>query len=109
MTRPKKLRRVHFEPDTIYFKPRGIPLRELKEVCLTVDELEALRLSEIEKLGQIESAKKMNIHQSTFQRILTKAREKVAIALVKGNAIKIEGGQYKRHGSTLIGLKSEEK
>lgn len=94
MVRPKKVRTVNFQPDVTYFKPRAVPLSQLQEVELTVDELETLRLSNIEKLSQADAAEKMRIHQSTFQRTLAKAREKVTDALVNGKAIKIYGGEY---------------
>jgi len=95
MVRPKKHKFVEFEPGVVYFKPQGVPLRELTEVILSIDELETLRLSNIENLSQTESAEKMGVHQSTFQRTLSRAREKVADALVHGKAIKINGGEYK--------------
>ena len=65
----------------------------LEEVVLTGDELEAIRLKYQKGLEQIESAKKMKVSQSTFQRILDKANKKIANALVEGKAIKIEGKQ----------------
>lgn len=95
MVRPKKIRSVSFNPNVTYFKPRAVPLSELKQVDLTVDELETLRLSNVEKLNQVDAAEKMGVHQSTFQRTLTKALEKVSDALVNGKAIKINGGEYK--------------
>ncbi len=70
-------------------------LRNLKEIELTFDELESVRLSDVEKLSQLEAAEKMQIHQSTFQRNLARAREKIANALINGQAIKIHGGAYK--------------
>ena len=94
MVRPRKLRMVYFEPLVTYFKPRAVPLHQLEVVEITLDELETLRLSTLERLSQVVAAKKMHIHQSTFQRILTKAREKVTDALVHGKAIKIKGGDY---------------
>ncbi|MGE0793627.1 MAG: DUF134 domain-containing protein [Candidatus Woesearchaeota archaeon] len=93
MVRPRKCRRVNFNPEITYFKPQGVPLRILQEVVLTKDELECLRLSELENLSQIQSAELMEIHQSTFQRTLAKAREKITDALVNGKAIKIHGGE----------------
>ena len=81
-------------PSATYFKPRGIPLSSLEEEVLTVDELEALRLTDVEQLEQTKAAKKMQISQSTLQRILTKAHQKVSTALTMGRAIKIEGGAY---------------
>jgi len=95
MPRPKRFRWIAFRPGVTYFKPRGIPLRFLEEVNLTVDELEALRLADFQGLEQIEAAKKMKISQSTFQRILTSARKKVSQGLVEGKAIRIEGGKVR--------------
>ena len=83
MVRPRKLKFVNFKPEITYFKPQGVPLRDLEEVELTIDELETLRLSNDEKLNQTEAAEKMDIHQSTFQRTLTRAREKITDALLK--------------------------
>ncbi len=89
MTRPKKDRCLKFNPEVLYFKPRGIPLSTLEEEELFHDELEALKLHDVDGLDQIEAAKKMNISQPTFGRILDKAYKKIATAIVKGKAIKI--------------------
>jgi len=94
MPRPRKCRYIGLKPQITYFKPRGIPIRNLEEIVLTFDELEALRLHEIENLMEEQAAKKMKISRSTFHRILTSAQKKVAYAVVKGTAIKIEGGTY---------------
>ncbi|MBU4210366.1 DUF134 domain-containing protein [Patescibacteria group bacterium] len=83
-------RKIRFNFREIYFKPRGIPLSQLKEVSITEDELEALRLRYVEKLDQHESAKKMGISQSQYQRDITLAFEKITKALIEGWAIKIE-------------------
>ncbi|MFP4112525.1 MAG: DUF134 domain-containing protein [Candidatus Woesearchaeota archaeon] len=95
--RPRKTKLVNFDPDVTYFKPRAVPLSRLEEIDLTIDELETLRLNNIEKLNQTESAERMGIHQSTFHRTLSRALEKVSDALVNGKAIKIHGGDYKVH------------
>lgn len=89
MVRPLKKRRVFFDPNVTYFKPRAVPLSMLEEVDLGVDELEALRLCDYKNLEQIEAAKKMKISQSTLQRILTSAHKKITEALIEGKAIKI--------------------
>jgi len=94
MVRPKKHRIVKLEPGVTYFKPRAIPLTELEDVTLTVDELEALRLKFLEKLEQSEAAKKMKISRTTFWRVFTSAGEKMSDALINGKAIKIKGGSY---------------
>ncbi len=89
MVRPIKLRKISFNPNVIYFKPRGAPLSRLEEIDLSLDELEAIRLYDMEGLEQGEAATKMNVSQSTFSRILNSARKKIAKALVEGKAIKI--------------------
>ncbi len=95
MVRPIKPRFVRGPPWIDYFKPRGIPLSTLDEVVLKVEELEAIRLNDLESLEQEQCAKKMKISRGTFQRILNSAKKKIADALVNGKAIRVEGGNYK--------------
>ena len=95
MARPPKCRIVDREPAVTYFKPRGIPLRDLEEVTLTVEGAEALRLSEIEGLDQDSASERMGISRQTFGRILAEARRTVARAVVEGLGLRIEGGNYK--------------
>lgn len=94
MPRPTKPRWVEFFPTVTYFKPAGIRMRELEEVSLGVDEIEALRLKDLMGFEQEDCGKRMNLAQSTFQRILTTARTKVSRALIEGKALRIEGGNY---------------
>jgi len=89
MTRPRLCRKIGFNPNITYFKPQGVPMRELEIVELTAEEVEALRLRNTEDLEQEEAAKKMNTSQSTFQRILSSAYKKTTEALIEGKAIKI--------------------
>ncbi len=103
MPRPRKIKSVDFEPEVTYFKPRAVPLSRLEEVEIGFEELEALRLANIEKLSQSDAAQRMEIHQSTFQRTLARAREKVTDALVNGKAIKLHGGDYKLPGGDGTG------
>lgn len=86
-------RKIGFLPEVVYFKPWGVPTPFLGRVSLGMDELEAIRLCDFEEKEQKEAAKEMKISQSTFQRILKRARKKVAEALVVGKAITIEGGE----------------
>ena len=95
MPRPRRQRRVGFAPGVTYFKPAGIGIRELDESVLTVDEFEAVRLKDLEGLDQEKAAKKMNISQPTFHRLVLTARKKLADAIVNGKAIKIQGGNFK--------------
>jgi len=90
MVRPRVCRKIRFRPKAHYFKPQGIPMYQLEEVVLTKEEMEALKLKDYDGLEQIEAAWKMNTSQSTFQRILSSARIKIAQAIVKGQALKIE-------------------
>jgi predicted DNA-binding protein (UPF0251 family) len=90
--RPKKTRWVKCEPGEKCFKPQCKPLHELEGVVLTMDEYEAVRLSDLKGLTQEEAAEKMMVHRSTISRILNSAHRKIADALVNVKAIRIEGG-----------------
>jgi len=90
MPRRKVPRCVRFKPNVYYFKPQGIPLRFLEEIVLFPDELEALKLYEVDGLAQTAAAKKMKISQPTFARILESANKKIAQAIIAGKAIRIE-------------------
>lgn len=92
MPRPRHCRRVGQLPQANYYKPRGIPLSVLEEVTLTVDEFEAIRLTDLEGLYQADAAEKMNISRQTLGRILESAHKKIADALVHGKALLIKGG-----------------
>ncbi len=94
MSRPFKCRRIANVPEVTHFKPAGIPLDDLDEIVLSLEEAEALRLKELEGLEQERGAQKMNISRPTFQRVLASARFKVADALLNGKAIRIDGGNY---------------
>ncbi|CEP66006.1 Uncharacterised protein family UPF0251 [Moorella glycerini] len=98
MPRPPKCRRVEFIPGITYFKPAAVPLRQLEEVVLAVEELEAIRLKDIEGLEQEDCAARMRVSRPTFFRILNAARGKVADALINGKAIRVEGGVYRLAG-----------
>lgn len=101
MPRPHKPRLVSAMPRYTYFKPTGIPMPLLEEIVLTVDEVEALRLKDIEKLEQHDCATRMNVAQSTLQRILVSAHEKVSKAIIEGKALRIHGGPYALEGELL--------
>jgi predicted DNA-binding protein (UPF0251 family) len=92
MPRPFCPRRIRFEPGVTYFKPAGIPAGVLDEVVVTLDELEALRLADLNGLYQEQAAEQMKISRPTFARIVEAARKKVAEALIHGKALRLEGG-----------------
>ena len=90
MFKPRAKRCLCFKPNVSYFKPRGVPLRQLKEVNLRADEMEAIKLHDHDGLTHKKAATAMNVSQPTFSRILDRAYKKVAQALVEGQAIKID-------------------
>jgi len=94
MPKPKKDRFVLQPPSVAYFKPQGIPLFQLEQVVLGVDEYEALRLVDLEGLQQKDAAERMKVSRATCARILEDAHRKVAEALTAGKAIRIEGGNF---------------
>jgi predicted DNA-binding protein (UPF0251 family) len=94
MGRQTRCRRVDFLPRVTYFKPSGIPLTNLQEIRLSIEEAEAIRLKDSEGLEQDDGARKMSVSRSTFARILLSARQKIADALLNGKVIRIEGGNY---------------
>ena len=94
MGRQPLWRRVGFVPRITYFKPSGVPLALLQEIHLSVEEVEAIRLKDIEGLEQEQCAQRMNVSRTTFSRVLNSARQKMADALLNGKAIRIEGGNF---------------
>lgn len=85
-------RKISFLANVTYFKPAGVMMAALEEVCLGHDEVEAIRLKHLEKMDQEAAAKQMGVSQPTFHRLLSSAHEKLAEAVIKGKALRIEGG-----------------
>ncbi len=96
MPRPKKPRFVSGYPTLTAFIPEGVPVAG--EVFLSVEELEAVRLSDFESLDQESAANLMEVSRQTYGRILAHARSIISEALVTGKALKIEGGNYEFRG-----------
>ncbi len=89
MARPVKNRHISCVPAASYFKPVGIPMRELEEVVLGMDELEAIRLADLRGLYQADAAEKMGVSRQTIGNILNSAHRKLADALLNGKALRI--------------------
>jgi predicted DNA-binding protein (UPF0251 family) len=87
MPRPRKRRLLSRATFPAIYKPAGVPLEELRSIRLLPEELEALRLSDLEGLSQAAAAGQMGVSRSTFQRILARAHRQVALALVEGQAL----------------------
>jgi predicted DNA-binding protein (UPF0251 family) len=92
MGRNKKPRMVAHTPPVTVFKPAGVPARTLQWLRLALDEYEALRLADYEGLSQEEVAERLGVSRPTVSRILEDARRTVTEALVRGQALAIEGG-----------------
>lgn len=98
MPRPCCLRRIGGVPPAALFKPAGVPLCGLPVVTLTLDEVEALRLADLEGLYQEPAAARMGVSRATFARIVEEARRKTAEALINGRALRLEGGRVTMKG-----------
>ena len=105
MTRPVKWRRVEYIHENKYFAPcpkgKGGCFEGLQEVQLKVEELEAMRLKDIEELSQEDCASRMQISRQTFQNIIVEARKKVVTALMENRALTIGGGHYTKNVCNL--------
>jgi predicted DNA-binding protein (UPF0251 family)/predicted Fe-Mo cluster-binding NifX family protein len=87
--RPRKCRWINFNHKSYYYKPRGIPMKELEEITLFADEVEAVRLADYEGMDQEPASALMKVSRTTFSRIINDAHHKIAIALIEGKALKI--------------------
>ena len=94
MPRKCKSRKIQYPPRMMGFKPFGMPLQVLEFVNLHIEEFESLRLVNYEKKSHEEAATIMDVSRPTFTRIYNNALLKLTKALVEGNVIKIEGGNY---------------
>jgi len=104
MPRPFCCRSVSGKPTAAIFKPIGIPVRELEEVVMGLDEFEAMRLADLERLYQEQAAEQMKVSRPTFSRIIDSARHKIADAIVHGKALRIEGGTVQIEGHACCRL-----
>ena len=104
MTRPPKWRCVQCRPGARVFGPAGVPVRELDQVKLRFDELEALRLLHLEGATQTEAGQRLGVSGSTVSRMAQRAHRIITEALVLGKAVCIEGGPVTvvRLSTTLV-------
>ena len=94
MARPTKWRKIENIPTVPYFIPSDKDIPEVDKNILKLEELEAIRLKDLEGMEQEECAARMEVSRPTFQRILISAREKIADSLINGKSILIEGGNF---------------
>jgi uncharacterized protein len=105
MVRPRRCRKISMQPSCTYYKPRGIPLVNLEEVILTLDEFESIRLKDAVGYEQKQAAQRMGISQPTFFRLITSPQKKIAKVLVQEKALRIEGGSIKIEKNDYQGCK----
>lgn len=104
MARPTKWRKIENTPSVSYFVPSDSEMGDIPKKILKLEELEALRLKDLEGLEQNECADKMEVSRPTFQRILSSARETIADCLINGKMIHIEGGNYTKNICSILCL-----
>lgn len=92
MRGPYRKRMIQQPPNVQFFKPAGIPRKLLQTVTLTVDEFESIRLADYQGLEHLQASKKMGISRPTFTRLIEKSRHKIAMAIVDGMELIVEGG-----------------
>lgn len=92
MARPHKCRWVGTAPEVTAFKPCGVPSGRLEVVELQIDELEAVRLADLEGLYQDAAAERMGVSRPTFGRLIASARHKIATALLGPRMLVFKGG-----------------
>lgn len=95
MPRPFKEKTIRELPPISGFKPAGVPMREIESIILTMEEMEAIRLSDVEKLSQAAAAEQMGVSSPTFNRVLMRAHHKIGTALWQGKGLRIEGGNFR--------------
>ncbi|MBU1152050.1 DUF134 domain-containing protein [Patescibacteria group bacterium] len=89
MPRPRKCRRIRGDFSVYYYKPKGVRLSELEQVNLELDEIEGIRLVDLEGLPMEEAAESMKISKPTLCRMVNSGRKKLADAICSGKAISI--------------------
>jgi len=95
MSRPKLRRRICRLPEYDYYGPLRISSSAAEAVVMSVDEYEAIRLIDWEKLTQEECADRMQVARTTVQSIYNSARTKIADSLINGKHLSIKGGSFR--------------
>lgn len=96
MPRPKKMRLVAESPLMSGYLPEN--MEPTGTVALSVEGIEAIRLSDLEGLAHETAAGQMGVSRQTYGRVLAEARKIVAEALITGKRICFGGGMYRLHG-----------
>ncbi len=83
-------RNIDADFSEVCFKPCGFDKEDLERVIIFEDEMEAIRLADLESMYQQESSDKMGISRTTFSRLVESARKKIADALLNQKAIRVQ-------------------
>jgi len=94
MPRPRKWKKVFCLPESTLYGPLNKLNQDSDTIIMSVEEYETIRLIDLENSTQEECAEMMDVARTTIQRLYNDARNKIAAALVNGNFLKIEGGDY---------------
>jgi len=92
--RQKKLRYCRGVDGFNLFKPSGIPLSQLRIIELGLDELEAMRLCDLEGYQQEQAAQQMGVSRGTIQRLLQSGRRKLLTSITEGQALSFEEADH---------------
>jgi predicted DNA-binding protein (UPF0251 family) len=92
MPRPVVPRRVCCQSPGRGFRPIGPPACKAEAIAIGLDELEAIRLADMEGLYQVAAAQRMGVSRQTFARILSRGRHSVAACLVGRKTLVVETG-----------------
>ncbi|MGR5149130.1 DUF134 domain-containing protein [Photobacterium alginatilyticum] len=109
MPRPKIHRRIGCRPAYSCFKPNGVPMSQLESIALAPDELEAIRLVDLDGLQQQAAAEKLGVSRQTLGNIVARARHKVALALVKGRALELQPDSSPSNSTQPVDNKRQDK
>ena len=96
MARPRKCRNIGFQPCCSRFSPDNQNPDCNTEIMITLDELEAIRLADLEQLYQEVAAEKMEVSRQTFGLIIQSAHKKIADALINGRQLIFENVELQK-------------
>lgn len=87
MGRPLKKRCCRrYKADRIY-KPQGILMKNIDTTIISLDQFEAMRLCDLERMDQEKAGEKMQVSRGTIQRLLYDGRKQIMEAILRENAI----------------------
>lgn len=92
--RPRKEVIIRFIPLANFLYPK--PLRSRLSIKLYLDEIEALRLVDLEELSIKDAAEMMGISKTSVWRLVKSGRFKLVKALLEGKVVEVIGKKFIR-------------